>query len=339
MDSYIHPLLIIPRELLLLIMSLLDIGSKFPLGITTKSFRKISNKIDRDTIILDIIDNGYTNLFKWTTKNTLAHNLKCANYYEQAAFTGRLDIMKHMYETDPNSMSVVSSLGHRDTNTLHSAITGNHIEIVKWLLDNEWPWWDETSCRIAAINGRFEILKWLHENGCPWNEFALSCAARNGHFEIVKWLHENGCHLSMFAYNTAGLISTDDIAKYSYNAENPLNDDHLEIIKYLHNNDCPFDFMACVYASATGHYDILKYLHKIVGCPLVTYAFEVAIMFDRFEIFKYLHENGCRWDTSIIGLAIRYNRLEMLKYLHENGCPCNTDWCTYCCPHLNKNSI
>ena len=39
----------------------------------------------------------------------------------------------------------------------------------------------------AATGGHLEVLKWARENGCPWNEYDLSCAAEGGHIEVLKW--------------------------------------------------------------------------------------------------------------------------------------------------------
>ena len=38
-------------------------------------------------------------------------------------------------------------------------------------------------------------------------------------------------------------------------------------------------------------------------------------------MFKYVHENRCRWDKDTCIKATEYGQLECLKYAHENGCP------------------
>ena len=60
------------------------------------------------------------------------------------------------------------------------AAAGGHLEVLKWLRENECPW--NYTCRDAALGGHLEVLKWARENGCPWNERKCTIAA-----EKVIW--------------------------------------------------------------------------------------------------------------------------------------------------------
>jgi hypothetical protein len=44
---------------------------------------------------------------------------------------------------------------------------------------------------------------------------------------------------------------------------------------------------------------------------------------------KYLHENGCPWNSRVFAWAAKNGHLKILKYLHENGCPWNEHACSY----------
>ena len=50
-----------------------------------------------------------------------------------------------------------------------SAAGGGHLELLKWLRENDAPW-DEGVYTNAASGGHSEVLKWARENGAPYNE-------------------------------------------------------------------------------------------------------------------------------------------------------------------------
>eukprot|EP01032_Pedospumella_encystans_P010466 gene10466-12227_t len=52
------------------------------------------------------------------------------------------------------------------------------------------------------------------------------------------------------------------------------------------------------------------------------------------ECIKYLHENGCPWDTDAITEAASRGFLDCVTYLHTNGCP----WNTYTMKEASYNS-
>ena len=88
-----------------------------------------------------------------------------------------------------------------DTSVLLFACYFGHLDVVKWLLQNECSM-DETSGEgyscllIASTNGHLETIKWLLENGCSFDdrynniESCLLLAATYGHSETVKWLFQ-----------------------------------------------------------------------------------------------------------------------------------------------------
>ena len=66
-----------------------------------------------------------------------------------------------------------------------SACNGGHLETLKWLRSEGYPW-DEASCNLGAKGGHLEVLKWLRSQGCPWDECACWWAARGGHLDVLK---------------------------------------------------------------------------------------------------------------------------------------------------------
>jgi len=47
-------------------------------------------------------------------------------------------------------------------------------------------------CHLAARGGHLDVLRWVREQDAPWNEaFVRECAARGGHAEeVARWLDE-----------------------------------------------------------------------------------------------------------------------------------------------------
>ena len=218
-------LTILPNELLLLITSLLNIGSTFSLSRACKSLLTMTQKkckvlidIDIHTILIDIICNNDTKLFKWLVPDVnLLQSKHTDEYYYHVTISGNLDILKYLHENEcPRKMRG-----------------------------------DVSSCRNAVRYGHLEMLKYLHENGCFWDSNSIACdAAIHGHLEVLKYLHKNGCNWT--GNNWDEYICT-NVAKKGY----------LEVLKYLHENGCYWDIKACVEAAQdSDRPNILKYLHE-----------------------------------------------------------------------------
>jgi len=131
-----------------------------------------------------------------------------ADDFEETIRNGNLEDVKRL-------IGLVSPL---ITKFCTTAARYGHLEILKYLHDNNCPW-DECAC--AAGSGHFEILEYLHNNSCPWDERACALAAANGHFEILKYLHNNNCPWDKWACEYAA------------------GNGHFEILEYLHTNGCP----------------------------------------------------------------------------------------------------
>ena len=58
-----------------------------------------------------------------------------------------------------------------DVTTCMEAARGGHLTVLKWAVENGCKFNNEI-CQIAAImGGRFEILKWIHEKEYPWYDY------------------------------------------------------------------------------------------------------------------------------------------------------------------------
>ena len=72
------------------------------------------------------------------------------------------------------------------------AAQGGHLEVLKWLHENGYPW-NEDTCELAARHGHLGVLQWARANGCPWDEGTCAAAARGGHTEALAWARKKGC--------------------------------------------------------------------------------------------------------------------------------------------------
>lgn len=102
-------------------------------------------------------------VLNWPLQDTQLSIL--SNICSQCCFQGRLDILRHYFDTvDPNDKE--------RSKTLRSSYY----------------------CTNAAGSGHLDILKYLRSKGCDWHAYAYDAAKSNGHTEVVKYLRKHGCH-------------------------------------------------------------------------------------------------------------------------------------------------
>ena len=365
----------LPTELIFIIVSLLSISSRFTLsyvlGIIPNNIKiNINNNINinnlddfyraryRESLILDIISNNYTDLFEWFTDNNCRFLAKDKRLYcKMAIINNNFRILKRIY------LHNHSNICSHDSIILNEAIGNGQFDMAKWLYDNgckfigsesyekassigridilEWLKtvtadtddvcsWDLNSCYYAASNGHLDTLKYLLENGCPRQLHGADCvcvtAAHNGHLDILQYLHEKDCSKQLH-WNERTI---------EYAVDAPIEDIALKIIQYLRNNGCPWNDRACSKAAEVGRFQILKYLRSDRDkCPWNESACSRAAENGHFEILKYLREHNCPWNEFTCIAAAKTGRLKILQWLRsgdENGnnvCPWNDCACEY----------
>ena len=99
-----------------------------------------------------------------------------------------------------------------DRNVMGMAAHSGNLELVRWLRGEGCSWGIET-CHHAAYGGQLEVLQWVRANGCPWDGRTCLQAVHFGHVEVLRWARENGC--PWYAWNrdqaAAQLGYTDDL--------------------------------------------------------------------------------------------------------------------------------
>src|ERR1700679_4252239 len=136
----------IPQELLLIILSLLDLSSKYSLSLVSTIYLQyhrrymIIHKKEIIDIIIDAVSHNYVKMFKWLVPDQNSVNESDKYSICKIAVTiGGIEILKHIYKNQ-----ILNK-----TKKLSDIIT------------------------IAAGNGHFEILKWFrtkfNESVCYWD--------------------------------------------------------------------------------------------------------------------------------------------------------------------------
>jgi len=135
--------------------------------------------------------------------------------------------------------------------------------------------------------------------------------AKHGNLEILKYMCDN--MISSIEY------SFDDIL------EAAIMGGDLEIVKWLYTcaNQSYIRRHPSIYtviAADRGHLEVLKYLHEN-GCFWDSDACIYAAKGGHLKVLQYLHDNGCRWNIDACAYAAsKGGHVDVLKYLHENGC-------------------
>jgi ankyrin repeat protein len=214
--------------------------------------------------------NNRNNSLKSKSKNKRFNKLKKGGGLEEDrllienARQGNLEGVRHALE--------LGAIDHAYGGALIIAALNGHLEIVKFLLENDHyiNRHQDLALKNAAHHGHLEIVKFLVKNGANIHTDEdevdpLGSAAVRGHLEIVKFLLENGADIH--ASKDRSLI-------------NAALSGHLEIVKFLVENGADIDArndQALVSAAIRGHLEIVKFLaSKYDSCQEVADILEIS---------------------------------------------------------------
>ena len=123
-----------------------------------------------------------------------AIKLKCNNYiintlynpiihtWNWASENGHLEIIKFLHENEKKGYTF---------KVINNASRNGHIKVLKWLQKNRKDNFTKEAMNWAAMNGHLEIVKFLYLNKIEANtHLAITMAGLNGHTEIVKFLNK-----------------------------------------------------------------------------------------------------------------------------------------------------
>lgn len=200
--------------------------------------------------------------------------------------------------------------------------TNEHIEVLRWLQTENFPWLDFVSSREmmcgAAQNGNLDMLKWIHDafnNRDDFGASSIDAAALGGHLGVMHWMYETG------AFNW----STKAIAWAAYGG-------HLEILRWLHERenerepmiaDCGVE-TAMRLAAKRGHLNVLKFLHENLSVESSTDVMDSVAAAGHLDVVQWLHTNraeGCTTQAMIGAAGSGYlDALEWLSNNRSEGC-------------------
>jgi hypothetical protein len=229
-------LLTLPKELLALIVSILDTNYYFHVALTCKALHIVVREVlnNKNIAMKTNVKNMVVSvsLFEWARE----HNCPLNRAGDFAVKGGHLEVLKYMQE-------------HRcwqfnKNDTCRLAAMGGHLEMLKYLYENHCRWgkmrsyytskgeylkvmraWpqQEYACWYSARLGNLEMMRYLHEHGCPWHERTCCSAAEKGHLDVLRYAHEHGCPWDEWTCSAA--------ARKGY----------LEVLRYAHEHGCPWD--------------------------------------------------------------------------------------------------
>jgi hypothetical protein len=86
-----------------------------------------------------------------------------------------------------------------DTSSTAEAAHGDHVDLLRWLVDSGCPWDEHYCCWLAAHGGSVEMLKDLQQQGLLTSMAVLrdllNSATLNAQHAAAQWLREQGAEL------------------------------------------------------------------------------------------------------------------------------------------------
>jgi hypothetical protein len=190
-------------------------------------------KLNYDSVNF-IARNGDLDVLKFIISN-YADEIKGSNHinpqvYYEAAQNGFMNIIKWLYKHNynPDRMTISAAVEYGciknvkwlikhdfelNKHAANMAACNDDVNILKYLLEEEYCEWDEDVYHFAAENGSLNVLKYLfkyagHDLSMPlWNKTTINCAAENGHLNVIKYLRKKRCPWDTGATDFAAIDS------------------------------------------------------------------------------------------------------------------------------------
>ncbi|KAL6045268.1 Ankyrin repeat domain-containing protein [Balamuthia mandrillaris] len=254
---------------------------------------KKTSKIRPSEVCMDLSYAGDVELLCWAR----AKGFPFEPVFDQspcgaAAAEGHLDVLKWLREND---------CPWYDTHAVAQAAVSGGLQVLQWLQEAQGELFDSNSlsgvCTVAATQGKLKIVQWAFENGGSLSHQVIDKAATGGHLELIKWARENGCLWTPSAAANAAQMG------------------HLETLKWLHENGCPWNEKTCIKAARNGHLEILKWARS-QGCPWNANTTWNAAFKGHLEVLAWAVGNGCPLDAQhACDWAARAGQVAIVRWL------------------------
>lgn len=314
------PLDALPSDVLIELFKMVDV--QFALRLVCRALRDAHPK-KTTTSVRDIV--ASVSLLAW------AHACGYTNQAvltKKAARNGRLGALKWLQHVYPLNC---------DGKACMLAAQGGHLETLKWLNANHYPWNCHT-CDAAAGNGHLACLDWAYEQQCNFTSVTLVMAAQGGHTSCVEWLLVRKCGMRPAAMEAAaahGHLNILRLLRLQYSC--PWDSDapiaaasygHLDCLKFLLRapDTCPWSGTSVTAAAAEhGHVHVLKWLITRNGdlCKLRLNACRFAALRGHIPVLELARDrDGFVFDhADLCKSAATTGQLATLKWLVDHGCP------------------
>jgi hypothetical protein len=193
-----------------------------------------------------------------------------------------------------------------------------HLETLKWLRSERFPW-DEETCARAALGGHLEVLEWARENECPWNDAEVcASAAKRGHLETLRWASQAGCAWDARVCECAAEGDNRDVLAWA--RADAVWHGRRDVLEWFREKQCLWDEDMCALAAERGVLQTLQWLRD-ARCPWDWATCAFAAWRGHLEVLKWARANGCPWDEETWKYAAKRGDAAVVRWLRLNGCP------------------
>lgn len=182
----------------------------------------------------------------------------------------------------------------------HIPTRRGHLNVMKWLLENNFGFTDTTFSEAAAY-GNLDNMRWLLSKNCPFSPNTFSEAAKNGNLCNMAWLFLNNCPYSEATFSEAASLG------------------RLINMKWLLSKNCPFSPDTFEKAAAFGNLENMQWLHQ-QDCPFSPNTFHNAALHGNLENMQWLLSKKCSFSVGTFDSSIANGNLENMIWLFSNGC-------------------
>jgi len=163
---------------------------------------------------------GNMYLFEWLWDEHIRPRIQndWENLQRLGVINGRLDVIKWLREKNTEI--------EWDDDLAFEAVSEGHVEILKYISDNNLPVAPQGLCNAAAILGKTDVMKWCIDRGSMIDPSTPIKAAEHGNVEVFKWMLDQGHCLDLDMEQIIKIL----LKILSKN--NNLN--HLEILRIVH---------------------------------------------------------------------------------------------------------
>lgn len=292
---------------------------------------------------------GHLSVLQWLKTNAPAGDDKLlTSALQHAALVGNLVIVKWIVENVERSAIPVFDQSF----TLHNAIQGGHLEILKYLHELRFQivtWLFINRSDHGAGAGNFEMVQWLYDNGYRASTInAFKVAVEKGHVAIVRWLMEkaqdnydfNQAFIDAAANGHLELVqlihSRTSIDRYESTLALAAGHGHLDVVQWLFQNARPttlsISFLsstplpdtreecAVSEAAGNGHVEIVQWLHAQIADRERQLEYNIAHAAEngRLELVQWLVQNSKPGLRYSLDAAASSGNLELLQWLKAN---------------------